>query len=108
MFNIGQLVWVWIRGEEPSTALVIEVLEGGYYNVLVEEQIHKLSDDYIWTKKDDCVKPPSPFLFPNIKRVYPGLIAQQLVTVQPMTVPSGLLFYLDYSYGSGSKDEENK
>ena len=37
-----------------------------------------------------------------------GLIAQQLVTVQPMTVPSGLLFYLDYSYGSGSKDEENK
>lgn len=55
MFNVGQLVWVWIKGEEPSTALVVEDLEGGFYNVLVEEQIHKLSDDYIWTKKDDCV-----------------------------------------------------
>lgn len=27
-------------------------------------------------------------------------IQQQLVTVQPMTVPAGNIFYLDYSYGS--------
>jgi hypothetical protein len=106
MFNVGQLVWVWIKGEEPSTALVVEDLEGGFYNVLFEEQIHKLSDDYIWTKKDDCVKPPP--VFPHIRRLFPGLIANQMITVQPMSVPSALPFYLDYTYNSGSKDEEDK
>ena len=104
MFNIGQLVWVWIKGEEPSTALVVEVLEGGFYNVLVEEQIHKLSDDYIWNKKEDCVKPFTILL--STKRVFPSRIANQMITVQPMTAPSALLFYLDYTFGSGSKNEE--
>ena len=104
MFNTGQLVWVWLKGEEPSTALVVEVLEGGYYNLLIEEQIYKLSDDYIWTKKDDCVKPPP--VFPHIRRLFPGLIANQIINIQPMPLPSGLLFYLDYTFGSGSKNEE--
>ena len=103
MFNLGQLVWVWLKGEEPSSALVVEILEGGFYNILVEEQIHKLSDDRIWNKKDDCIKPP---FFPHVRRLFPGLIANQMITVQPMTVPSALPFYLDYTFGSGSKDEE--
>ena len=59
MFDIGKLVWVWIKGEEPTTGLVVEVLEGGFYNVLVEEQIHKLSDDRIWNNKEECIKPLS-------------------------------------------------
>jgi hypothetical protein len=54
MFNTGQLVWVWLKGEEPSTALVVEVLENSYYNLLIEEQIYKLPDDRIWVKKEDC------------------------------------------------------
>lgn len=103
MFNVGQLVWVWLKGEEPSSALIIEDLEGGYYNLLIEEQIYKLPDNLIWTKKEDCVKPP-PF-FPKPIRLYPGLIANQMITVQPMTLPSALPFYLDYTFGSGSKDE---
>ena len=106
MFDIGKLVWVWIKGEEPTTGLVVEVLEGGFYNVLVEEQIHKLSDDRIWNNKDECIKPP-PF-FPGMRRIFPGLIANQIMTVQPMTLPSALPFYLDYTYNSGSKDEEDK
>ena len=106
MFDIGKLVWVWIKGEEPTTGLVVEVLEGGFYNVLVEEQIHKLSDDRIWNNKHECIKPP-PF-FPGMRRIFPGLIANDMITVQPMTVPSALTFYLDYSFPSGSKDEEDK
>jgi hypothetical protein len=106
MFDIGKLVWVWIKGEQPATGLVVEVLEGGFYNVLIEEQIHKLSDDRIWNNKDECIKPP-PF-FPKVQRMFPGLIANQIFTVQPMTVPSALPFYLDYTFPSGSKDEEDK
>ena len=38
--------------------------------------------------------------FPIVRRVFGGLVANDLVSVQPMSLPSGLLFYLDYTYGS--------
>ena len=38
--------------------------------------------------------------FPIVRRVFGGLIANDLVSVQPMSLPSGLLFYLDYTRGS--------
>jgi hypothetical protein len=39
--------------------------------------------------------------FPIVRRVFGGLIANELVSIQPMSLPSGLLFYLDYTRGSG-------
>jgi hypothetical protein len=38
--------------------------------------------------------------FPIVRRVFGGLIANELVSVQPMSLPSGLLFYLDYRFDS--------
>ena len=38
--------------------------------------------------------------FPIVRRVFGGLIANELVSIQPMSLPSGLLLYLDYTYGS--------
>ena len=38
--------------------------------------------------------------FPIVRRVFAGLVANEVVSVQPMSLPSGLLFYLDYTYGS--------
>lgn len=38
--------------------------------------------------------------FPIVRRVFAGLIANELVSVQPMSLPSGLLFYLDYRFDS--------
>jgi hypothetical protein len=38
--------------------------------------------------------------FPIVRRVFGGLVANELVSVQAMSLPSGLLFYLDYTYGS--------
>ncbi len=52
--------------------------------------------------------------FPIVRRVFAGLIANDLVSVQPMSLPSGLIFFLDFTtstdgpglprlgYGSGS------
>ncbi len=37
--------------------------------------------------------------FPIVRRVFGSLIASELVSIQPMSLPSGLLFYLDYTYG---------
>jgi len=41
--------------------------------------------------------------FPIVRRVFGGLIANELVSVQPMSLPSGLLFYLDYQFGTANK-----
>lgn len=45
--------------------------------------------------------------FPIVRRVFGGLVANELVSVQPMSLPSGLLFYLDYTYGSDSGASAN-
>ena len=37
--------------------------------------------------------------FPIVRRVFTGLIANDLVSVQPMSLPSGLIFFLDFTVG---------
>jgi hypothetical protein len=42
--------------------------------------------------------------FPIVRRVFGGLIANDLVSVQPMSLPSGLIFFLDFTYtGVGTR-----
>ena len=36
--------------------------------------------------------------FPIVRRVFAGLIANDLVSVQPMSLPSGLIFFLDFAF----------
>ena len=38
--------------------------------------------------------------FPIVRRVFGSLIAQELVSVQPMSLPSGLIFFLDFTAGA--------
>jgi len=39
--------------------------------------------------------------FPIVRRVFGELIANELVSVQPMSLPSGLIFFLDFTANSG-------
>jgi hypothetical protein len=39
--------------------------------------------------------------FPIVRRVFGGLIANDLVSVQPMSLPSGLIFFLDFTHSTG-------
>ena len=41
--------------------------------------------------------------FPIVRRVFGGLIANDLVSVQPMSLPSGLIFFLDFQHNSASR-----
>jgi hypothetical protein len=36
--------------------------------------------------------------FPIVRRVFGGLVANDLVSVQPMSLPSGLIFFLDFQH----------
>ena len=40
--------------------------------------------------------------FPIVRRVFAGLIANDLVSVQPMSLPSGLVFFMDFKYGTNT------
>lgn len=45
--------------------------------------------------------------FPIVRRVFGGLVANELISIQPMSLPAGLLFYLDYTYGNNVGGEAN-
>jgi len=42
--------------------------------------------------------------FPIVRRVFGGLLAQDIVSVQPMSLPSGLIFFLDFTHESNRLD----
>ena len=47
---------------------------------------------------------------PLVRKVFAQIVAQDFVSVQPMNLPSGLVFYLDFKYGTatnGRADGEN-
>jgi len=39
-------------------------------------------------------------MLPIVRRVFPNLIANNIVSVQPIAAPSGIIFYLKYQYGT--------
>lgn len=39
-------------------------------------------------------------MLPIVRRVFPNLIANNLVSVQPIAAPSGIIFYLKYQFGT--------
>ena len=40
---------------------------------------------------------------PLVRRVFGEIVAKDLVSVQPMNLPAGLIFYLDFQYGSDNR-----
>lgn len=45
---------------------------------------------------------------PLIRRVYPQLIANNVVSVQPLLGPTGLVHYLRWQYSENAKNQEWK
>jgi len=44
--------------------------------------------------------------FPIVRRVFGGLLANELVSVQPMSLPSGLIFFMDFQKNSARLGDE--
>ena len=40
--------------------------------------------------------------FPLVRRVFGGLLANDVVSVQPMSLPSGLIFFLDFTHSDNA------
>ena len=67
--------------------------------VLLENQAKELLRE-ISTMSAGNVEGFASVAFPIVRRVFGGLIANDLVSVQPMSLPSGLIFFLDFTVSS--------
>jgi hypothetical protein len=73
--------------------------EQGKHNMarLLENQAKELLREST-TMTSNAVEGFAAVAFPIVRRVFAGLIANDLVSVQPMSLPSGLIFFLDFTF----------
>jgi len=60
-----------------------------------EDMRHQLQEDTLATNAGSYTK----YIFPVLRRVFPNLIANEIVSVQPMTAPVGAVFFFEYKHG---------
>ena len=48
------------------------------------------------------------FWFPGIRRIWPQLVAQEIVSVQPMSLPSDLIYHMDSFNDPITRDKQMK
>jgi len=67
---------------------------------LLENQARQLIDESSKTSTTANSEEWSGVALPLVRRVFGELAAQDFVSVQPMNLPSGLIFYLNFKYGT--------
>ena len=68
--------------------------------VLLENQARQLIDEASTTGTSSNSEEWSGVALPLVRKIFGELSAQEFVSVQPMNLPSGLIFYLDFKYGT--------
>ena len=68
--------------------------------VLLENQARQLIDESSHTGTSANSEEWSGVALPLVRKIFGELAAQEFVSVQPMNLPSGLIFYLDFKYGT--------
>lgn len=68
--------------------------------VLLENQAKQLLDEATATGTSAGSEEWSGVALPLVRRIFGEIAAKEFVSVQPMNLPSGLIFYMDFKYGS--------
>ena len=76
--------------------------------VLLENQAKELLREANTQGSDSNVQGFAAVAFPLVRRVFGGLLANDLVSVQPMSLPSGLIFFLDFTKSSERDNTEGE
>jgi len=71
--------------------------------VLLENQATQLIKEASATGTGGDKEEWSGVALPLVRRIFGELSAQEFVSVQPMNLPSGLIFFLDFKYGSANQ-----
>lgn len=76
--------------------------ERGSMAVLLENQARQLVTENTKTGGSNAEQ-WSGVALPLVRKVFGEISAKEFVSVQPMNLPSGLVFYMDFQYGTGVK-----
>ena len=113
-FNLSKLM----EGKNPQSVMLAEtrqlknkweqtgLLEGlkereqSQVAVLLENQAKQLLDEATATGTSAGSEEWSGVALPLVRRIFGEIAAKEFVSVQPMNLPSGLIFYLDFKYGT--------
>ena len=68
--------------------------------VLLENQAKQLLDEATQTGTSAGSEEWSGVALPLVRRIFGEIASKEFVSVQPMNLPSGLVFFLDFKYGS--------
>ena len=71
-------------------------------SILLENQAKQLLDEATSTGTSANSEQWAGVALPLVRRVFAEIAAKEFVSVQPMNLPSGLIFYLDFKYGSNN------
>ena len=77
--------------DNPYTRRVTAML----YENQFSDMRHQLNEDTLAANAGQYTK----YIYPVLRRVFPNLIANEIVSVQPMTAPVGAVFYFEYKHG---------
>jgi len=69
--------------------------------VLLENQAKQLVTEASSTGASQNSEEWAGVALPLVRRIFAEIAAKDFVSVQPMNLPSGLVFYLDFKYGTG-------
>jgi hypothetical protein len=76
--------------------------EQGQMSVLLENQAKQLLDEATSTGTSANSEEWSGVALPLVRRIFGEIASKEFVSVQPMNLPSGLIFYLDFKYGTST------
>lgn len=91
-----------LQGKWEKTGL-LEGLQGtdkANMSVLLENQAQQLISEATSTGTSTNSEQWAGVALPLVRRVFAEIAAKEFVSVQPMNLPSGLIFYLDFKYGN--------
>lgn len=100
--------WAYLtEGLDAQKRICVEVLLDNQAEILERKSKQSpLFEDVVTTSN---VLAFTTFAFPLVRRIFPRLIANDLVSVQPMSQPTGKIFYFDINYDrTGSPSVQNR
>ena len=96
-----------LKGKWEKTGLLEGLKEREQHSmaVLLENQAKQLLDEATQTGTSSGSEEWSGVALPLVRRIFGEIAAKEFVSVQPMNLPSGLVFFLDFKYGSAQGAE---
>ncbi len=91
-----------LKSKWDATGLLegLNAKEQGAMAVMLENQAKQLLDEATQTGVGSSSEEWSGVALPLVRRIFGEIASKEFVSVQPMNLPSGLVFYLDFKYGT--------